>query len=196
VTSQVGAHAVSRDALAYIVRHLRSRDRREIFALRWNDNEDQFVDQVVSFAGDLWRLWSLDDEPVAVNGVIPVRPGVVIAGAFGTHKWRSTLRPMTRWSLDFVIPTLRNAGYHRGEAYVLAANTDSRRWVEMLGGEVECLLKGYGREREDYLLYAWDLTRERSDQNVLRRRRQRVQRPSDGDRKRAMGGTRGPTGVC
>jgi len=100
------------------------------------------------------------------------------------------LRPMTRWSMGFVIPTLRNAGYHRGEAYVLAANTDSRRWVEMLGGEVESLLKGYGREREDYLLYAWDLTRERSDRHVLQQPK-RSKRATNDDRKWPPGGTRG-----
>jgi hypothetical protein len=160
---KVEARLVDREGLTHIVRQLRSRDRREIFALRWTDDEDLFIEQVAAVAGDLWRLWTLDGEPVAVNGVVPVRPGVVIAGAFGTPKWRAVLRPMTRWSLDYVIPVLKLSNYHRGEAYALVNNTDSRRWIELLGGEVEALLKGYGRNREDYLLYAWDLTRERSE---------------------------------
>jgi hypothetical protein len=180
----IGMHEVERGGLTYIVKHLRPRDRREIFALRWDDDEDQLIDDLLKVAGDLWRLWSLDGEPVAVNGVVPVRPGVVIAGAFGTSKWRATLKEMTRWSRDFVIPALKKSNFHRGEAYVLATNTDSRRWIELLGGEVECLLKGYGRQREDFLLYAWDLTRERSE-HVLRRRGRRVERSTNGDRARA-----------
>lgn len=178
---KVEATPVRPDGLRYIVRNLRSRDRDEIFALRWTDDEDQFVAEVCATAGDLWRMWSVDGEPVAVNGVVPVRPGVVIAGAFGTNKWRSVVRPMTRWSLDYVIPLLHRAGYHRGEAYVLARNTDSRRWIELLGGEVQAVLTGFGRGREDFLLYAWDLTRERSERHVLLRGRQQgPKRPADG----------------
>lgn len=170
---------VTPEALRWIAHNLRPRDRAEIFAMRWNDDEEAFVAEVCSVAGDLWRLWSLDGEPVAVNGVVPVRPGVVIAGAFGTNKWRSIVKPMTRWSLDYVIPLLRQAGYHRGEAYVLARNTDSRRWIELLGGELEAVLKGYGRGREDFLLYTWDLTREKAQNDVLRKRRS-PDRPADG----------------
>jgi len=161
--SGVTCSEVTPKGLAYIVRNLRDRDRREIFGLRWNDDEDALVIEVCNVAGDLWRMWYLDDIPVAVCGAVPVRPGVVIVGAFGTKKWKSVLRPMTRWALQFVVPILKMADFHRAEAYVLAANTDSRRWIEMMGGEVESLLKGFGRAREDYLLYVRDLTREEKD---------------------------------
>jgi hypothetical protein len=177
--AKVQATPVTAEGLAYIVRNLRPRDRREIFALRWDDDEAQFVAHVYASAGELWRMWSIDSEPVAVNGVVPVRPGVVIAGAFGTSRWRSVVKPMTRWSLDYVIPILRQAGYHRGEAYVLAENTDSRRWIELLGGEIEAVLKGFGRQREDFLLYAWDLTQERNER-VFLWRKQGPNRAADG----------------
>lgn len=167
---RVEATPVTVEGLRHIVQHLRPRDRREIFALRWTDDEEKFVEEVSHTAGELWRMWSIDSEPVAVNGVVPVRPGVVISGAFGTKHWRSVVRPMTRWSLDYVIPVLCQAGYHRGEAYVLAENKDSRRWIELLGGELEAVLKGFGRGREDFLLYAWDLTREKEQRHVLRGR--------------------------
>jgi hypothetical protein len=176
--SQITGSVVTSEGLAHIVRNLRPRDRHEIFALRWNDDEDQFVAEVMAVAGSLWSMWSLDGEPVAVNGVVPVRPGVVIAGAFGTGKWRSVVRPMTRWSLNYVIPVLKLSKFHRGEAYVLASNNDSRHWIKLLGGEVESLLKGFGREREDYLLYAWDLTREEKN-DVLLQRKGAQQRPAN-----------------
>jgi hypothetical protein len=171
--SAVASHLVTRPALAHIVQNLRPRDRAEIFALRWDDDEDAMVEGVVAIAGELWRVWTLDGEPVAVNGVVPVRPGVVVAGAFGTAKWPRIVRAMTRWSQTFVIPVLKNANYHRGEAYVLAANADSRRWIEMLGGEIESVLRGYGRGREDFLLYTWDLTQDRRAQRVIRHHKPR-----------------------
>jgi hypothetical protein len=172
-------HEVTREGITHIVRNLRERDRREIFALRWDDDEDSLIEDINRAAGAMWKVWSWDSEPVSINGVVPVRPGVVICGAFGTEQWRKTLRPMTHWSRDFVIPSLQASGYHRGEAHVLAANTDSRRWIEMLGGKVEALLQGYGRNREDFLLYVWDLTKDRSLGDVLPQRR-RQQWSADG----------------
>lgn len=177
----VVASPITREGLTYIIRNLRPRDRAEIFALRWDDNEEMLVNQILSLAGDMWVMWSLESgEPIAVNGVIPSRPGVCIVGAFGTTKWRAAIRPITRYTLDFAIPLLKRLGYHRGEAYVMASNTDSRRWIEMLGGEIEALLKGWGRNREDYFIYAWDLTREDSDV-FLRRRQFRAERSAHAD---------------
>jgi hypothetical protein len=173
---KIGSELVTRPALAHIVHNLRPRDRAEIFATRWSDDEDTFIDDVCAIAGVLWRVWMLDGEPVAVNGVVPMRPGVVTAAAFGTHKWPAILRPMTHWSLTYVVPVLRTARYHRGEAHVLAANTDSRRWIEFLGGEIEAVLKSYGRNREDFLLYAWDLTQDRSASHVLQQSRKSAAR--------------------
>jgi hypothetical protein len=153
---------VTSTGVAHIVRNLRPRDRCEVFALRWDDDENHLVHDVCQIAGDLWRIWSWDGEPVAVMGVVPVRPGVVVSTAFGTDKWPAVVRPATRWVRDYLIPILKNSNFHRGEAYSLASPGNSRHWIELLGGEVEALLKGYGRGREDFLLYAWDLTRERS----------------------------------
>ena len=167
--SRVGHSQVEREPLAYIVRHLRQRDRQEIFALRWDNDEDRFVEEILACAGDLWKLWYVDDEPVAATGMVQVRPGVVIGGAFGTPKWRKVVRPITRWARGFIIPSLQNANYHRIEAYVLAENTDSRRWIERFGGEVEALLKSFGRSREDFLLYVLDLTQGRTNDVLFQR---------------------------
>ena len=145
------------DAVAHIVRHLRPRDRVEIFGLRWDDDEAACVRDFCHVAGALWRIWYYDGEPVAMNGVLPIRPGVVVASAFGTDKWRHVIRPMTRWSLNWCIPALQRAGYHRGEAYALALNADGRAWIELLGGKIEAYLEQYGRNQETYILYAWRL---------------------------------------
>jgi hypothetical protein len=147
----------NREDIAYIVRNMRDRDRREIFALRWDDDEDALIDQLHASAGAMWRLWFYQGEPVAMNGVLPLRKGVVCANAFGTDKWRHIVRPMIHWSVNWVIPCLKVAGWHRGEAYALAANADGRKFIELLGGKLEAYLYHYGREREDFVLYHWRL---------------------------------------
>lgn len=148
---------IRRGDVAHIVRNLRERDRREIFGLRWDDDEDALISEIFLVAGPMWRVWSYRGEPVAMNGVVPLRPGVVSAGAFGTVKWSYVARPMIRWSREWVIPRLHSAGYHRGEACALAANVDGRRFIELLGGRLEAYLWKYGRNREDYVLYHWRL---------------------------------------
>jgi hypothetical protein len=153
----IGMEDIRRGDIAHIVRNLRERDRREIFALRWDDDEDELISQLFVTAGPMWRVWSYRGEPVAMNGVLPLRPGVVSAAAFGTEKWHHVVRPMVRWSRYWVIPRLQAAGYHRGEACAMAANVDGRRFIELLGGKLEAYLHKYGRSREDFILYHWRL---------------------------------------
>lgn len=167
MTSPITVSEVTHEGLTHIVRNLRERDRHEIFALRWDDDEAAFVNSVMAVAGDLWRMWHLDGEPVAIAGVIPIRPGVTIGGAFGTEKWPRVVRSITRFGIQFIVPVLKANGYHRIEVYVLASNTDSAAWIELMGGKLEAVLKGFGRAREDYLLYANDLTRDGGTNDVF-----------------------------
>ena len=139
----------------YLVDHMRERDRREIMALRWDDDINAFGVEVMNFAGPMWRVWEKDGVPVALGGVTPMRPGVVLGGLFGTADWHYALRHIMTWGRRWVIPRLLASGTHRGECYALAANTDSRKFIEACGGEIESLLHQYGREREDFILYAW-----------------------------------------
>ena len=179
--SRLSIGYVTEDGIRHIVANLRERDRREIFALRWDDDENSLVREVCHVAGELWRMWSWDQEPAAVAGMVPIRPGVVIGGAFGTHLWPRVVKSVTQWGIYSIVPILKSAGYHRLEVYVLAENTDSRRWIELMGGEVEALLRGFGRKREDYLIYVNDLTQDKEKPHVLLRRRQkRPDRTADG----------------
>ena len=90
----IGMHRVTAEGLAHVVHHMRERDRREIYALRWDDDPDALIADVMAHAGELWRLWSWDGVPVSVQGVVPIRPGVVVCGAFGTADWRRGTAPV------------------------------------------------------------------------------------------------------
>jgi RimJ/RimL family protein N-acetyltransferase len=160
-------HTVERGDIEHIAHHLRDRDKREIFALRWDDDVDRFIGDIELNAHALWNAWRWDGEPIALNGVVIVRPGVVIAGAFGTDKWHYAVRGIINHAWEFTIPALQASGYHRGEAYVMAVNTDSRLFIEALGAEKEAYLHQYGRNCEDFVLYRWRLN------DVLQRGRRR-----------------------
>jgi hypothetical protein len=162
----VKGHPFASEEIAHVVRNLRARDQAEIYALRWDNDPDKLVTEIVACAHAMWRLFCVDAEPVAMAGVVPVRPGVVFAAAFGTELWPHVVRSVTRFARDWTIPRLRQAHYHRAECHALAANHDSRRWLLSLGAEEEAYLRGYGRDQQDFILYAWRL------QDVHGRRRQ------------------------
>jgi hypothetical protein len=151
------------ETLAHVLVNLRERDAREIFALRWDDDLAGLAKQMVQMCNPLWRVWLVDDEPAAIFSAVPVRPGVVIVGAFGTHLWPQAMPGVVRYIKTEFAEAMDDLGVHRCEAYVLAQNEDGRRFVQGLDGELETRLREFGRNREDFLLFRWRV------QDVLRR---------------------------
>lgn len=147
-----------------VVQNLRPRDREELFALRWNDNEDELVQEIHGYAGAMSVCWTVDGEPVSLQGVAPVRPGVWQVWCFGTLSWNRVLLSMTKHARRFIIPALLRANFHRAQAFALASHTDARKWIEALGGRYEALHPGTGRNGEDFVTYVW------TPEDVRRRR--------------------------
>lgn len=143
------------ERVAYIVRNLRARDAEELFALRWDDDRDELVRHVMSYAGAMAVVWELDGLPVAAQGSAPLRPGVWANWCFGTELWPRVLLSMTRHARSFIMPKLVRAGFHRAEATSLLSHTDARGWIESLGGRLESVQRGAGRNGEDFATYVW-----------------------------------------
>lgn len=146
---------VTEAGLAHIIANLRPRDRAEIFALRWDDDERALLDETLPWCGDMCWIWERDHVPVAAQGAMPVRPGVWAVWAFGTESWPSVILDMTRHAKRFIIPAVLRSGAHRAECRALSSHGDSRRWIEALGGRLECILEGFGRDAEDFAFYTW-----------------------------------------
>jgi RimJ/RimL family protein N-acetyltransferase len=146
---------ITHEGLTYITRHLRSRDREEIFALRWDDNETTFVNWMLSFTGRMCWMFSVEGTPVSVLGVFPARPRVWEAFAFGTDAWSQVILSMTKQARRYIVPGLMRAGVHRCECRALATHTDSRRWLLSIGFYEEATLKQLGRDGQDYVSYVF-----------------------------------------
>lgn len=155
ITGSAEKHKVTRAAAEFIIENLRPRDREEIFALRWDNDERAFTEDVMRFAGDMTWAWWRDGVPIALQGAWPMRPGVWSCWAFGTEQWPRVVLSMTKHSRRFIIPALLRARFHRAEAVALAAHTDSRRWIEALGAREEGIRRGFGRHGEDFVCYVW-----------------------------------------
>ena len=145
---------VSRDKLRHVITHMRERDHKEIYALRFDDDPEKFLEHQIQRMGKMCRIWERDFVPVSVQGVMCERPGVWSMFAYGTDDWRRVVLPMTRWAWRFVIPAMCQVA-QRVECLALRENVDSRRWIESFGARQECVLREYGKNREDFVLYAW-----------------------------------------
>jgi RimJ/RimL family protein N-acetyltransferase len=151
----VCAVPVTHTGLTHIVQNLRPRDDEEIFALRWNDNRDEFVRDYLPLMGATCVIWERDGVPVSCQGIVCIRPRVWEVFGFGTACWPSVILSMTRYATRAIMPSLLRVGFHRAECRALAVHEDSRRWIEFLGAHEEGVLKGYGRGGEDFVSYVW-----------------------------------------
>jgi hypothetical protein len=155
VTRRIKRVPVTEAGLRYIVTNLRPRDAAEIFALRWDDDREAFARDFLPLCGAMCSVWERNGVPVSVQGVVCTRPGVWEVFAFGTDLWPSVVLDMTRHATRYIMPALLRVGFHRAECRALASHTDSRKWIEFLGAREETILKGFGRNGEDFVGYVW-----------------------------------------
>jgi hypothetical protein len=152
---RVRQEKVTEDALRYVVQHMRQRDRDEIYATHFTDDPELLVQGQLPWMGDMCCIWTRDGVPVSCQGVLPLWPGVWSMFAYGTDQWPHVVLSMTKHSLRFIVPALLAVNAHRVECRALASHTESRRWIEFLGAREEAVLRGFGKRREDFVLYVW-----------------------------------------
>jgi len=98
----------------------------------------------------------LNGEPVAAFGAAgtPLQPQVKVAWAFGTSRFRRVVpaisREIERWKPHFIAD-----GIHRVEARCLVSHDLAGRWMAGLGFSREGVMRHYGRNGEDFELWAW-----------------------------------------
>lgn len=133
---------------------LREWDRREIFALMYGDDPEDLA-RVTLAAGPFSWVALRDDQPVAAIGATPAWPGVWRVWAFGTDDFPRVAFLLTRHVLTVMIPSLRACGAHRADCLSVVGHTVAQRWLLSLGAFPEAVLKGYGRNGEDFIMFAW-----------------------------------------
>lgn len=148
--------AATPDALHHVAAHMRAMDRREVYGLHWFDDPDSLVHRMMTMAPLAWVALAPDNgEPVYAFAILPVRPGVWAMGGFGTDRFPVIARPLTRFTRHLIVSTLADDFGHRIECVSIAEKIDGHRWLESLGAQREGVLHAYGRNQEDYIMFAW-----------------------------------------
>lgn len=141
-----------------VAERMRERDLAEFSATSFfSDREGAAVTLVERYAGlENLECATLDDgTPVAIGGVLWLRPNVASILFFATDDFERIVVPLTRHVRRNVIATAKDVGAHRIECMSLASYTQMRSWVEVFGLREEARLRAYGKNGEDFISYAW-----------------------------------------
>lgn len=147
---------ISEDGFHHIVRNMREWDRREVYAVSWATDPQTLGDQMFANLGSFAFMASADDgEPVAAIGALNAWPGLWTPWAIGTDRFPLIARQLTRFVRNDMIPLMRDLGFRRAECFSMVGHAESHKWLAACGGTPEYTAKSYGKNGEDFVLYAW-----------------------------------------
>lgn len=141
-----------------IALNMRERDYEECSALSFCENRHELAEEIA-------RSWSTSETTIicgtkeiggiAVFTYMPLRKGVWNMGLVATDKFNKIHLSLTKLIIKSIIPTLDKAGAHRVEAQSIAGYSSVHNWLKFLGLEQESVIKGYGKNGEDFVNFAY-----------------------------------------
>lgn len=145
-----------RDA-SFIAANMRDADYREIGCLwkAWDTRALGRCALETAVDGMAWSIWD-KGQPIAAYGLShasPFDPEHWQAWAYGTDRFKRAVPLMTR-HFDSIRDVIR-ASCRRLQVITHTEHDLSHRWLERLGAEREGVLRAYGRNGEDFAVYAW-----------------------------------------
>lgn len=146
------------DELYFIASHMRECDREEIFATRWSDCPRILANDCATVAGlptSMTLTTRYNDRPAAVCGAVETWPGVWDVWAFGTDDFDKVAIGVTKWVHRVLIPNLLARGLRRAHCRSLFTHYRAHNWLRSFGAEDEVLLKNWGKNGEDFILFEW-----------------------------------------
>jgi hypothetical protein len=140
--------------LSHIAENLRREDFAEIAAMSAARDPSMFL--AAKIMGNASEVYvARRENPIAAWGYVELWPRVASCFAFGTNDWGLVVGAVTRHVRRYMFPRVIAAGYHRMECRALACREDVARWVSLLGGEPEAVLRKAGKDGEDFIIYRW-----------------------------------------
>jgi len=148
--------ADTRPDLAYVLNNLREWDRREIAAVSWSDNPQDWIDAHQSDDAPFsFMAYSDTGRPVAAIGAAEMFPGLWSPWAFGTDEFGSIGLGLTRFVRNQFIPALEELGFRRAEVLSMEGHDQSHRWLTACGGVQEGIFRRYGKNGENFVQFVW-----------------------------------------
>jgi hypothetical protein len=147
------AFTLTSDDAIHIAQRLRQDDRIEADATCTRTTDDERGKQLAGGPGLTFTVWSTDGEAVAMGGWVPLWPGVASAWMLATDRIAEVGIALDRAAIAGHL-RLFASGFHRLQAWGLAARRDSRAWLLDLGYIPEGTHPGFGRHGETFMSFA------------------------------------------
>lgn len=153
---------IVRDATALdietVVTDMRAADAREVYAGRFTDDPAALIADLAAarrYAIVFLALCAGEFDPIALIGAHLRAPGVAAVTMIATDRWAEIAWPATRYVIRTAIPVFLAPNVHRAQCEAWEGNDVSRAWLETLGFEAEGTLQAYGKNRDNFVQYAW-----------------------------------------
>ena len=146
---------ITPEGALYVARNMRAKDRQEVYALMFDAASDEDVARAACQTPDTAWEFRVDGRPVSVMGVTPLWPGVWSAWMLATDEYLKVILAMTKLCRRVIMPMLWNAGAHRLEAKSVSHHHVAHGWLEHMGATLENVLENYGKNGEDFYVFAW-----------------------------------------
>jgi hypothetical protein len=145
---------INRPDLDHVIKNMRKSDKKEVFATRWTDCEEELGDDLIN-GGDFAWISGTNGKPIAAFGAIPVWNGVWAVWMFATDEWPLVAFETTRFIKRIMIQSLKDIGAHRAECRSWEGHHEAHRWLKSLGAHKESEIENFGRDGEKFHLYCW-----------------------------------------
>lgn len=153
--------ATVRDA-CFVAANMRAQDFHEIDAVTpIRSTAETAVRHLMVSPGLAWVAF-LDNEPVTVFGAAHMPdfiPHQASGWAYGTKRIWRTVPAVTRHILNVMGPDLIARGVTRLEVRTYIGHDLSHRWLRGMGLQMEGVARRFGRNGEDYAVYAKTIER-------------------------------------
>ncbi|ACK52017.1 hypothetical protein Msil_3108 [Methylocella silvestris BL2] len=97
----------------------------------------------------------LDGKPIAICGLIELRPNVLSLLFFATDEFSSIALPLTKYVKRELFAPRIAAGVHRIECASMSSYRAVHNWIEALGLSFESTIRKCGKAGQDFDYYAW-----------------------------------------
>lgn len=139
--------------LIHICRNLRALSRSEMYLTLECEEPDLLAECFYDHKLQ-WCAYH-EGKPAAVIGAMKMHPGVYALYGFGTDDYGHVMLEVTKHARRVMMPEVKATGAHRAQAMSPATHTETHKWLRFLGAEQEARLRGYGKNGEDVLVFAW-----------------------------------------
>lgn len=137
----------------YVCLNMGKKSRADILAAS-NATPEQYAKRIIFSDGFKWVAYH-DGLPAALIGALNIHDGVWGLFGFGTDHWKKVWMSVTKVARKDMMQAVLETGAHRAQCMSPATHTDTHRWLERLGATHRVEMPAYGKNGEDYVMFAW-----------------------------------------